>query len=54
LTILLPVVYWGMKKATEYEVNELLTIGPIVITECGEENMYFTLADGSTGFCKAF
>ena len=42
-------------RATKlYEVEDLLTIGPITITDVGEENMYFTLADGTFGYCKAF
>tara|TARA_R110000803_G_scaffold58013_1_gene116196 strand:+ start:253 stop:432 length:180 start_codon:yes stop_codon:yes gene_type:complete len=35
-----------------YEVSDLPTLGWFQITEMGEENMYFTLADGSAGFVK--
>lgn len=38
----------------QFETEELLTIGPIVVTSCGEENMYFTTADGTIGFVKCF
>jgi hypothetical protein len=38
---------------TEYEISELPGLGWIVITWVGEENVYFTLADGSEGFVKA-
>lgn len=35
-----------------YETNELPAW--ITITECGEENMYFTCQDGSRGYAKTF
>ncbi len=37
---------------TQYEVSELPELGWITMTEMGEENLYFTLQDGSKGFCK--
>ena len=37
---------------TQYEVSDLLTLGWIQITEMGEENLYYVLADGSCGFVK--
>lgn len=37
---------------TEYEVADLVNLGWIQITEMGEENLYFTLADGSRCFVK--
>ena len=37
---------------TEYEVSDLPLLGPIVIHWVGEENMYFTLGDGSEGYVK--
>jgi hypothetical protein len=42
-----------MKKNYEqYELSELPTLGYIVITWVGEENMYFTKQDGTFGFVK--
>ena len=40
------------RTPTQFEIEDLLTIGWITVTDCGEENMYFTLADGSRGFVK--
>lgn len=37
---------------TFYEISELPSLGWITITSIGEENIYFTLGDGSRGFCK--
>lgn len=37
---------------TEYEVTDLPTLGFITITDIGEENVYFTLSDGTAGYCK--
>ena len=34
------------------EIEDLATLGWIVITWVGEENMYFTDADGTEYFCK--
>lgn len=36
----------------EYEISELPSLGFVTITHSGEENVYFTLADGSLGFVK--
>ena len=36
----------------QYETEELPGLGWMVITWVGDENLYFTLADGSEGFCK--
>ncbi len=36
----------------QYEASDLASIGPIVITDTGEENMYFTTADGTRGYAK--
>ena len=35
------------------EIEELPGLGWIKITEIGEENVYFTIADGTLCFCKA-
>lgn len=35
-----------------YEADEIPAW--ITITECGEENMYFTCQDGSRGYAKTF
>tara|TARA_R110000824_G_scaffold79967_2_gene201349 strand:- start:42 stop:173 length:132 start_codon:yes stop_codon:yes gene_type:complete len=37
---------------TQYDTNELPHLGWIVITEIGEENIYFRTEDGSIGFIK--
>lgn len=37
---------------TWYEIEDLPALGFITITDIGEENIYFTLADGSRGFIK--
>lgn len=36
----------------QFEVSDLTVIGWITITSIGEENVYFTLADGRRGFVK--
>ena len=36
-----------------YEVTDLPKLGWLAITDIGEENFYFTLADGSEGYVKA-
>ncbi len=40
------------KTLTGYEIEELAGLGWIVITDIGEENIYFTLEDGTLGYCK--
>ena len=37
----------------EYDLVDLPRLGWITITVHGQENTYFTLADGSVGFVKA-
>jgi len=37
---------------TQYDAEDLPGLGWLVFTEHGEENSYFTLADGSIGFIK--
>ena len=37
----------------QFEIEDLPSLGPIQITEIGEENIYFTLADGRVGFVKS-
>lgn len=37
---------------TQYEAADLPGLGPISFTDIGEENMYFTLKNGSLGFVK--
>ena len=37
---------------TEYQIEDFAALGWIQITEMGEENLYFTLADGTRGFVK--
>jgi hypothetical protein len=41
-----------MQKLTQYEISDLPSLGWLSDLELGEENMYFTLADGSRGFVK--
>ncbi len=41
-----------MSNPTYYEVSDLPSLGWLVIDWVGEENIYFTLADGSTGYVK--
>lgn len=36
----------------EFDIDQLPRLGWIQITDVGEENIYFTLEDGSKGFCK--
>lgn len=36
----------------EYDLDDLPTLGWLQVTDVGEENMYFTLEDGTDGFCK--
>ena len=43
-----------LHRIVEYEVEDLPKIGWIQITHIGEENVYFTLSDGSLGFYKYF
>ena len=40
------------RTPAQYEAAEFATIGWIQITEIREENVYFTLADGTRGFVK--
>jgi hypothetical protein len=42
----------ALPKLTEYQLTDLPGLGWIVINHIGEENLYFTLADGSEGFIK--
>jgi len=44
-----PITVRGPK---EYDYTALPTLGWMTITDVGEENIYFTLADGTKGFCK--
>jgi hypothetical protein len=39
---------------TEYEITDLLSLGWLSNMEAGEENLYFTLSDGTEGFVKVF
>lgn len=41
-------------KITEYEITDLNNIGWLSNMEAGEENLYFTLSDGTEGFIKVF
>jgi hypothetical protein len=38
----------------EFEEKDLPNIGWIRIDSIGTENMYFTLEDGTQGYCKLF
>lgn len=40
------------RTPAQFEIEDLLTIGWVTITDSGEENIYFTLSDGSRGFIK--
>ena len=37
---------------TQYEIEDLAGLGWVQITDMGDENLYFVLADGSLGFAK--
>lgn len=37
---------------TQIEASDLHKIGPICVTGVGEENFYFTLANGTRCYCK--
>ena len=41
-----------MNNATEFQIEDLPSLGWIQMDYLGEENFYFTLADGSAGFIK--
>ena len=40
------------RTPTFYDLEEIPGLGWVQITDIGEENFYFTLADGSKGFAK--
>lgn len=44
----------GLSVMIGVEVAELPYVGPIVITEVGDENMFFTTSDGMSCYCKCF
>ena len=44
--------YTTKTKIRQYDPQDLPRLGWVTITEHGEENTYFTLADGSVGFVK--
>ena len=55
-----PLAPWKVEKMSAktnplhwYEVTDLPKLGWLTITDIGEENFYFTLADGSEGYVKA-
>lgn len=45
---------WGTDDTTpvEFELEHLPELGALSNCECGEENFYFTLSDGTRGFIK--
>jgi len=42
------------RTIVQYELADLPTLGWLADGECGEENFYFTTADGVRGFIKCF
>tara|TARA_R100000329_G_scaffold30783_1_gene28493 strand:+ start:2641 stop:2874 length:234 start_codon:yes stop_codon:yes gene_type:complete len=54
LALLLSLLYRRATMLVQYELTDLPTLGWLTDCECGEENFYFTTADGIRGFIKCF